>query len=569
VTAARTRPKKPLAVIRLGDIGLDARDYASQGNAVLGIRDSGKSYTSTYLAERLLDAGIPFVAFDPIGLWRFLRVGTGDFPGYPVVVAGGQHGDLPLTPDAAPEIVRAAMREGVSVVLDLYSMELTKADWKRIVERSVRVLLYENKAHGLRHIFIEEAAEFCPQRIGPDQGAVYAEIEKLARMGGNALLGYTLINQRAEEVNKAVLELCDGLFLHRQKGRNSLTALSKWLDIAGAAGTRDVIEALPTLPQGDCFLWAAGSATPVRVHVPEKRTYHPDRRAMRDDVLPKDHEPVDVGAWVEQMSRNLAAQLEAAAENDPARLKKRIAELERQTRSTPAPDPDTLHRAAESGRDQGRQEMRERFGRMLDELRAALDRGTAGDKPAASNPPPPAPPRPRHHAPDERISGPQQRIVEALAWLRMIGIGQGDRVRVAMLAGQSPRSSGYEKNVSTLKSKGLIDYPSPGYLALTPEGAKWGVDLPGFPLTTEHLHASIRDHVSGPQWRILAALIDAYPHALTRDDLARRAHQSVLSSGFEKNVSTLRSLGFIDYPSRGYVVGLPVLFIEARDEVRA
>jgi hypothetical protein len=76
---------------------------------------------------------------------------------------------------------------------------------------------------------LEEAAEFVPQRIGPDQGSVYAEIEKLARMGGNASLGYTLVNQRAEEVNKAVLELCDCLFLHRQKGRNSLTALSKWL----------------------------------------------------------------------------------------------------------------------------------------------------------------------------------------------------------------------------------------------------------------------------------------------------------------------------------------------------
>jgi hypothetical protein len=47
-----------------------------------------------------------------------------------------------------------------------------------------------------RHIFLEEAAEFAPQRIGHDQGSIYAEIEKLARMGGNAGLGYTLINQR-------------------------------------------------------------------------------------------------------------------------------------------------------------------------------------------------------------------------------------------------------------------------------------------------------------------------------------------------------------------------------------
>jgi hypothetical protein len=92
---------------------------------------------------------------------------------------------------------------------------------------------------------LEEAAEFVPQRIGPDQGYVYAEIEKLARMGGNASLGYTLVNQRAEEVNKAVLELCDCLFLHRQKGRHSLNAISKWLDIADAGNRKEIISGLP------------------------------------------------------------------------------------------------------------------------------------------------------------------------------------------------------------------------------------------------------------------------------------------------------------------------------------
>lgn len=178
----------------------DAQTYGSQGNAILGIRDSGKSYTAIALAEKLFDAGIPFVAFDPIGRWRFLRV-PGHGMGYPVVVAGGMAADIPLTADSAVKIVRAAMEAGVSLVVDLYDMEISKADWRKIVGDAVRVLLYENGSHGLRHIFIEEAAEFAPQRVGPEQGRVYSEIEKLARMGGNARLGYTLINQRAEEVN--------------------------------------------------------------------------------------------------------------------------------------------------------------------------------------------------------------------------------------------------------------------------------------------------------------------------------------------------------------------------------
>lgn len=266
-------PEKP---INLGGVSIRTIDYAADGNAILGIRKSGKTYTATYMAERLMDAGVPIVAFDPIGVWRYLKV-PGKGRGYEVVVAG-ENADLPLTTASAPEIVRAAMKENVSLVIDLYSMKLSKADWRNIVESCIRLLLYENKTCGLRHIFLEEAAEFCPQRIGPESGRVYAEIEKLARMGGNASLGYTLINQRSEEVNKAVLELCDTLILHRQKGRRSLENLSKWLDYAGSRQqSRDIIESLPMMPAGDCWVWLAGTDTPHRIHVPPKLSRHPDR----------------------------------------------------------------------------------------------------------------------------------------------------------------------------------------------------------------------------------------------------------------------------------------------------
>jgi hypothetical protein len=290
--------------MKIQNVQIDAVDFASQGNAILGIRDSGKSYTATWLAEQLLDAGIPFVAFDPIGVWRNLQFGKNGHAGYPVVVAG-DGGDLPLTAETAANIVRAAMQENIPLVLDLYSMSLTKAQWKQIVEQSVRLLLYENKRYGVRHIFIEEAAEFVPQRVGADQGRVYAEIEKLARMGRNASLGYTLINQRAEEVNKAVLELCDCLFLHRQKGRHSLTALGKWLQVADTDNVKEVINSLPTLGQGECWVWQAGSSSPQKVLVPEKHTVHPDPKNPERVVSGIS---VDVSKFVERMTDSLRKQ---------------------------------------------------------------------------------------------------------------------------------------------------------------------------------------------------------------------------------------------------------------------
>ncbi len=303
---------------------IDAVTYASQGNGILGIRDSGKSYTATAIAEKLLEAGIPFVTLDPIGVWKNLKYGKDGKKGYAVVVAGDD-GDLPLTVESAPRIVRAAMQENIPLIIDMYSMSLSKADWKRIVQSTLEILLYENKKYGLRHVFIEEAAEFCPQRVGPESGRVYAEVEKLARMGGNASLGYTLINQRAEEVNKAVLELCDCLFLHRQKGRHSLTALGKWLDVGDVSSSREIIKSLPTLPQGECWVWEQGSQEPTHIKVLPKRTVHPDRR---NPLKASKLVPTDVSKFLVALNKKLVAeakpQVLIEATGTPADIKKAI-----------------------------------------------------------------------------------------------------------------------------------------------------------------------------------------------------------------------------------------------------
>lgn len=313
---------------------IDTIEYATQGNAILGIIKSGKSYTATYIAERLLDAGIPIIAFDPIGIWRNLKVGVKG-KGYDVVVVGDD-ADLPLQPDRIADIIRAAMRERISLVIDLFSMDLSKADWRTIVERSIHVLLYENKDHGVRHVFLEEAAEFVPQRIGPEQGRVYAEIEKLSRMGGNSRLGFTLINQRAEEVNKAVLELCECIITHRQRGRNSLTALNKWLEYADVSA-KDIIQSIPHLSQGECWVWL--NEHMVRTKVYQKRTYHPDRRSMHGRI--PSTKQVDVSAFVKRLAA--ATGIVQKEKDDVDSLRQQVSALERQLKHNVDPHAKNLH----------------------------------------------------------------------------------------------------------------------------------------------------------------------------------------------------------------------------------
>jgi hypothetical protein len=281
------------------------QEYAIRGNAIIGIRDSGKSYAAMQKAEDLLDAGIPFVAFDPIGVWRSLKVGVDGNKGYPVVVAGGYHPDVPLTEANCILLMRAAMRENISIVFDLFSLELkTKASQRRVVQMIVDTLLYENLPHGIRHVFIEEAAEYVPQQVYAGMQHVYGSIESMARLGRNSGLGFTIINQRAEQVNKAILGLCDYSLWFRQVERNSLQAIQDWLKIRHVTDFQEIIKQIPKLGKGECF--AVGEAEePALIHIPKRKTFHPDPRDKKQSAAMIQKGSVNVTDFVDRMNRQL------------------------------------------------------------------------------------------------------------------------------------------------------------------------------------------------------------------------------------------------------------------------
>lgn len=547
--------------IDLGKISIPLDEYASQGNAILGIRDSGKSYTATAIAERLMDCGIPIIAFDPIGIWRYLRV-PGAGKGYEVVVAGGKQGDLPLTPRGAQEIVRAAMRENVSLIVDLYDIHLSKADWREVVASSIRTLLYENGEHGLRHIFIEEAAEFCPQVISPDQGRVYAEVEKLARMGGNALLGYTLINQRAEQVNKAVLELCDCMILHRQKGRNSINALSKWLEIASTHDSKALISSLPGLQQGECWVWPAGSDAPVRTKVPEKNSFHPDRRARQ--AAPKSSKAVDVSAFVTTMKGSLEALTKEAEANDPKLLRAEIVKLKKEV-GHPQMDRDALVQAEQRGYERGRAESV----KALEMAAAAISSSNATIAKASTElatlqlrlygaadalpvrKPNAAPPRPQEapqRAPAGHGKGSQdlgtgglRRMLIALAQ-RPQGM---NRRQLGVRAGMSSSSGTFATYLGKGRASGWMNGDA-SLIRITDDGVKALGTYQPLPTGPDLLAYWLGELGNSGAARLLQALATAYPGGLSRDEAATAANMSASSGTFATYLGKLRTLELIN-----------------------
>ena len=279
---------------------MPAVDYANQGNSLIGIRGSGKTYAATKIAEELLEAGIPIIAFDPTGVWQNLRNGVDGNKGYPVVVAGGINGDLPLTESNAVDIVAAALKAGVSLVIDLKGMSTSnKSSWMRIVSNSVEYLLGHNDQYGLRHVFIEEAAEFVPQRPNPGGQLAYSRIESLARMGRNFGLGYTLINQRAEEIAKAIFEISEQVLVFRQSGKNSLKSITDWLNFRGLKDKK-IVDTLPRLENGEC--WIINEQLEITCHISKKKTFHPDPKASKV-ILPAHIHTADSTAFIDKMKK--------------------------------------------------------------------------------------------------------------------------------------------------------------------------------------------------------------------------------------------------------------------------
>src|SRR3954471_6994001 len=82
-------------------------DAVTSTFAVMGIRGSGKTHTASVMAEEMLKAGQPIVVYDPTGAWFGLKTSAdGKRPGFPVVIFGGEHPDVPLEESAGETIAK-------------------------------------------------------------------------------------------------------------------------------------------------------------------------------------------------------------------------------------------------------------------------------------------------------------------------------------------------------------------------------------------------------------------------------------------------------------------------------
>lgn len=565
------------------DVSLPA-NTSTQSITILAKRRVGKSYLMRRIWEQLLKNKQHVAVVDPKGdQWGIRSSANGKHPGFPVLILGGGHGDLPLEKSSGELVARLIVEGQVNVLLDTsgFSKSARAVFMADFLENLYRLKAQEQYRTPLC-VLIDEADEIAPQHPQKDEWRMLGAVDDIVRRGGQRGLGSILVTQRSASLNKNVLTQSEMLILLRTIAPHDLAAVKAWIDVHGTPEQQKIIMSeLPSLPRGDAYFWSPAWPTDdgmfMRSHVLPIETF--DSAKTPEDgekrVIPKNIADVDLDALKGQM----AATVEKVKADNPSLLRQEISRLrleldKRQIKVIPQ----TIEKPEKSailkdGQLKKLEELLEkihtesiRHSSAMNKLIERLEDATAHVLPAKVGstalvlPPIIFPDRPSPTDGSSGVSKPKQNILNALAWLSSAGFQDTGRTQLAALVQKSPHSSGYERNLTELKSAGYIAYPSPGKVQATLEGKRLAV-YPTQKVTSEDIQVRAKAVVSKPQSDIISALILSYPNDLSREDLAAAVGKNSFSSGFERNLTDLRSAGFIEYPNPGYVRAAGIFFI--------
>lgn len=316
------------------DLSLPLDTFVTSTQMIVAKKRRGKSYLAQREAEELLEQKQQVVALDPTGAWWGLRSSAdGKEPGYPIVVFGGDHGDVPLDPLSGETLARVIVEECFSAVVDLTTMR--KGERIRFGAEFLETLYRLNRA--AMHLFIDEADVFAPQVTrDPQQARLLGATDELVRRGGLRGVGVTLITQRSQVVSKDVISQIDAMAVLNMNHPKDIAAVRDWMEANYADGDaiEEALRSLPRLPVGTAWYLSPERDLFGKIEISRKRTFDSGRTPKPGErvIAPKALAPVDIA----RLGKAIAATVERAKADDPKALRARIAELEKAVAAKPS-----------------------------------------------------------------------------------------------------------------------------------------------------------------------------------------------------------------------------------------
>lgn len=530
-------------------------DFVTATAAVLARKGRGKSYTSSVIAEELLDAKQQIVVLDPTGVWWGLRsTADGAGVGYAIPVFGGKHADLPLEATAGRELATAIAEEHFSCILD--TSRFTRGEETRFLADFLETLYRKNEDP--LHLFCDEADVYAPQSPMGDEARTLGACQNIVRRGRVRGIGCTMITQRPAVLNKSVLSQVDMLAILGVSHPADLKQIGEWTkvhDTEGVAG--DMMKALPKQPIGTPWWWWPDADIFKEVPIRKRRTFDSGRtpKVGERKAVAKVLAPVDL----ERLGATIAATVERAKEGDTKALRAELAKVRAQLEvASAAQIPREVEaeleqlRAIEGYYREFRSKVRavaRQVGDLTGQLEDLADTSDTGRRSPYAEPVSAVrPARTEVMLPVRAGSGPgdqslgkaQRAILAALAQYP-----QGrTKAQVALLSGYAVSGGGFRNNLSALRVAGQLE-GDPDHLVITSAGlAALGsfepLPSPGAPL---------REHWLRDLDKAGAAIIRALASeggSAAKDFVALKAGYEPEGGGFRNALSRLRTLGLIE-----------------------
>jgi hypothetical protein len=319
---------------------------------LLGKTRAGKSTVLRgSIAEPLLEQGEPVTIVDPKGDWWGLKLAKdGRGPGFPVVIFGGEHADVPLDPRAGAHVGELLATGNRPALIDMGGWmpgERTRfwVDFASAMFRHVK---------GRRWLLVDEVHNFAPKGkvLDVDAGKALHWTNRLASEGLGKGIHMAFASQRPQKVHNDTLTSAETLIALKVIHKADRDAVWDWIDGCGDKEVgKQLLASLAHLKRAEGWAWSPEAEFgPERIQFPMFGTYDSFRpQTVADTERLKGWAHVDL----DDVRGKLAEFVEEAKANDPKALKAEIARLTAELAKKPAAETVVDQAAIEAARADG------------------------------------------------------------------------------------------------------------------------------------------------------------------------------------------------------------------------